>query len=107
MSINVNKNINYALAQQVIAAANNHMATTGGGTYQQWYAGITSDYQQRLAAHGADATTYPKVYDCGNDDTSRYVEQAFLAKGCQGDTGGGDYRGRYFYVYKTNRNTRP
>jgi hypothetical protein len=95
------------LAQQIIAATIKHMTAAGGGTYSQWYAGITSDYQQRLAAHGADATTYPKVYDCKNDDTARYVEKHFLAKGCKGDTGGGDYRGRYFYVYKTNRNTRP
>lgn len=99
--------LNYALAQQVIAAANNHIATTGGGTYQQWYAGITCDPQKRLADHGADASAYPKVCDCVNDDTARYVEQYFLQKGCRGDTGGGDYRGRYFYVYKMNYKTRP
>jgi hypothetical protein len=106
MNINSNTNINYTLAQKVIADANTHIAANGN-FYRQWYAGITSDPKQRLAAHGADSTAYPKVYDCRNDETSRYVEQHFLGKGCQGDTGGGDYRGRYFYVYKTNRNTRP
>jgi hypothetical protein len=107
MSVSVNRNIDYALAQRVIAAANNHMASTGGGTYQQWYAGITCNPQQRLSEHGADASAYPKVYDCGNDDTARYVEQHFLAKGCKGNGGGGDNRGRYFYVYKINYKTRP
>lgn len=80
-----------------------------GGTYTQWYAGVASDPKKRLFNdHNVNehADNWIHSRQLGNDTSARSVEQHFLAKGCKGAPGGGDYTTCCAYAYKINGHTR-
>ncbi len=74
-----------------------------------WYAGITSDIDQRL--HGdhkvprKDHWFAHRTTDTAND--ARAVEEALLKSGCDGGTGGGDATARTVYAYLKTQDTAP
>ncbi len=80
---------------------------TNKGGYSAYYIGITKDIKARLFG-------YHKVnkdlnictcYKANSDKIARDVEQYFLAKGCDGGTGGGDESATFVYCYKISWNT--
>lgn len=79
-----------------------------GGVYKGWYAGVASDPRTRLFNdHSVNEKGDAWIFrDCGTDTAARKVEDYFLAKGCDGDTGGGDRSTKYVYAYKANAHTR-
>lgn len=93
--------------QQIITDVVNHINQCGG-SYRDWYAGIASDPKERLfSGHGVNKETDAWIHrPCGSEDVARDIERHFLAKGCQGDEGGGDYRTAHFYAYKVRPHTR-
>ena len=103
----VTSSVNLAVANKVIADVENYIRTNGGA-YSAWYAGIATDPEKRLFVdHNVLRNGGQWIYrDCGNDSTSRYVEDYFLRKGCKGDSGGGDSSTKYFYAYKVTSYTR-
>jgi hypothetical protein len=80
-----------------------------GGPYSAWYAGIATDPRVRLFNdHGVAEKNDAWIFeDCVTDIAARKVEEHFLAKGCDGDTGGGDSLTKYAYAYKKNLYTNP
>jgi hypothetical protein len=97
-----------ATAQQAIQDIEDHIRKCGG-PYSAWYAGIASDPKTRLFNdHGVSEKSDAWIYeDCVTDTAARKVEDHFLAKGCAGDTGGGDSSTKYAYAYKKNSHTKP
>ncbi|MEW6738555.1 MAG: hypothetical protein ACOYU2_07405 [Nitrospirota bacterium] len=93
---------------QVIQEMDDHIKNNGGG-YSSWYAGIASDPRKRLFNdHSVQEKGDAWIYrDCGSDIAARQVEEHFLKKGCDGDTGGGDATTKYAYAYKRNSHTNP
>ncbi len=80
-----------------------------GGSYRDWYAGITSDPKQRLfVEHGVSESSGYWVYDnTYSTQDARDVEVYLLRLGCDGGIGGGDYMSRTVYAYRKAANTRP
>ena len=80
-----------------------------GGRFSDWYAGIASDPKARLFnGHSVSEKEDAWIYsDCGSEAGARDVEDYFLKKGCDGDTGGGDRSTRFAYLYKKNGHTNP
>lgn len=97
-----------ATAQQAIQDIEDHIRECGG-TYSAWYAGIATDPRSRLFnGHAVAEKSDSWIYrDCETDSAARKVEDYFLAKGCDGDTGGGDSSTKYAYAYKKNAHTKP
>ena len=67
------------------------------GDYGSWYIGVTSDPEQRRRGH--DNPPSWRAWNAGLESEARYIEKFFLARGMQGDTGGG-YNPTYVYIYK-------
>lgn len=80
-----------------------------GGRYAEWYAGIAFDPRKRLFNdHNVNEKSDAWIYrDCGSETDARSVEEYFLKKGCDGNTGGGDRSTKYVYLYKENGHTNP
>lgn len=80
-----------------------------GGPYTAWYCGIASDWQDRLFNdHQVPRQGHWYIArQCYNDTDARNVEQALLALGCDGGTGGGDSTTAYVYAYLKSRETNP
>jgi len=90
------------LISEVLAYIRNN-----GGRYQEWYAGITSDPQERMfTAHGVRKDGDSWIFrDAGHETTARDAEKHLLSLGMLGDTGGGDYSTKYVYAYKVRPHT--
>ena len=93
---------------QTINAFETYIRKNGGG-YSQWYVGVAANPKERLlfghnVKEGSDLCLTSN--HLGTDTVARNVEQYFLAKGCKGASGGGDYTARYAYTYKINGHTR-
>jgi hypothetical protein len=97
-----------ATTQEAIQKIENYIHQNGG-QYSAWYAGIATYPRTRLFTdHGVAEKTDAWIYeDCLTDTSARKVEDYFLAKGCDGDTGGGDSSTKYVYAYKKNSHSRP
>lgn len=97
-----------ATTQQAVQDIDNHIRNNGGA-YSTWYAGIATYPRARLFTdHGVAEKTDAWIYeDCVTETSARKVEEHFLAKGCDGDTGGGDSSTKYAYAYKKNSHTKP
>lgn len=97
-----------ATAQQAIQEIDDYIRKHGG-PYSAWYAGIATDPRSRpFNDHGVAEKGDAWIYvDCLTDSAARKVEEHFLAKGCDGDTGGGDSSTKYAYAYKKNAHTKP
>jgi len=101
-------NITETKVQQVIAEIEKYMRQFSG-YYSDWYVGITEDPRKRLFEdHQVKEKGDLWIYqDCGSESNAREVEEYFLKKGCDGGTGGGDYKTTYAYAYKKNPHTNP
>jgi len=78
-----------------------------GGSYSDWYVGITGDRDQRLfVEHNVDKNGCWISCKTSSSDLSRAVEKYFINKqGTQGGTGGGDDDSVYVYAYKVTDST--
>mgnify|MGYP001573675134 CR=1 FL=1 len=95
-------------AQQIAQDFKEYMAKNGG-SYNDWYVGITSDINQRLftdhdVRENGDAWIHAPA---DTNNVARSVEKYFLDLGCDGGTGGGDYTSKTVYTYKKNSHTNP
>lgn len=93
---------------QIIEEFDDYILKNGGG-YSLWYIGVASYPQDRLFNdHNVDKNNDAWIYrDYGSEYAARVVEKHFLAKGCDGGTGGGDSSTKYAYAYKKKPHTRP
>ena len=79
-----------------------------GGDYAAFYVGVSANAKRRLfnehqvARKGA--YTRRRAFTA---DKAREVEQHFLNKGCEGDTGGGEDTADRIYAYKMTAATDP
>lgn len=81
-----------------------------GSTYFSWYAGIASDWGDRLFGDHQVPRKDDYWYiarQCFNDTDARDVEQALLNLGCDGGGGGGDHTTVYVYAYLKGSQTNP
>jgi len=93
--------------QQVVSEILTYIRNNGG-RYADWYAGITSDPQQRLfVEHAVKKSGDAWISrDAENETMARYAEKQFLDLGMIGDVGGGDSTTRYVYAYKIGPHTK-
>ncbi len=91
---------------EIVTDISNHIKKRGG-SYAEYYCGITNDAERRLFdEHNVDKEHGVWIYRTANsDDVARKVEQYFLAKGCEGGSGGGDEDSNVVYCYKITRTT--
>ena len=79
-----------------------------GGTYNTWYAGITTDINKRLHGdhnvpkEGGSSWIWRRTTSAA---AARNVEKALLEQGMKGDTGGGDETSDCVYCYKITNTT--
>lgn len=80
-----------------------------GGTFSNWYCGITANIESRLFGdHGVPRKEHWFAYrECTSSEGARNVEKAFLGHGCDGGTGGGDDTAVYVYAYLKTSITKP
>lgn len=80
-----------------------------GGPASSWYAGITSDIDQRLFnAHRVPRQDHWFVYREGfTTEDVRAVEAALIKFGCDGGRGGGDDSATLVYAYLKTSVTDP
>lgn len=95
-------------SQQIVQEIASYIQSNGG-SYHNWYAGITSDVDQRLF----DDHVVDKKYDywifqtADSSDSARNAEDSLHNLGCDGDSGGGDSGAVTVYAYKKNSHTNP
>jgi hypothetical protein len=96
-----------ATAQQIIADIEAHIRKSGHA-YREWYAGVTSDIEERLfRAHGVSRENHWWIHrETTSSDIARNVEAYLLRQGCQGGGGGGDNSSRWVYAYVITSQTR-
>jgi hypothetical protein len=72
-----------------------------GKPFSEWYAGITSDLEERLhGAHRVPKTNHWRsVREADSHRDARAVEAALHELGCQGAGGGGDHTAVFVYAY--------
>lgn len=80
-----------------------------GGSYSSWYAGIASDWEDRLFNdHQVPKKDYWYIArQCLTDTDARNVEAALIKLGCDGGGGGGDHTTVYVYAYLKGSVTDP
>ena len=80
-----------------------------GGEPSGWYAGIASDWEDRLFnQHNIPRKDYWRTTEqCYTSDDARKVERALLNYGCDGGGGGGDETTVYVYAYLKGEMTDP
>jgi hypothetical protein len=80
-----------------------------GGPASSWYAGIASDWSDRLFnGHNVSRTDHWYIArQCFNADDARRVEAALINFGCDGGGGGGDRSTVYVYAYLKSAVTTP
>ena len=79
------------------------------GAYSSWYAGIASDWEDRLFnEHQVPRQGHWYIArQCYNDTEARAVEKALLQLGCDGGRGGGDPTTVFVYAYLKGTMTNP
>jgi len=81
-----------------------------GGSYPNWYVGISKDAKHRLFdEHGVDEQDDRWIYSRAySSQAARNVESYFVNElGTDGGTGGGDEDADYVYAYKKSAHTNP
>ena len=81
----------------------------GNDDYSNWYVGITNDIDRRLfGEHKVDMKQDRWIHSpADSKDVAREVEEYFLDKGMDGDTGGGNDDTIHVYAFKKNGHTDP
>ncbi len=79
------------------------------GDYEEWYIGITDNPDRRLFdEHKVDKKCKNHFYrETSSNDIARYIEQYFLALGCNGGAGGGEKDSVWVYGYIMTSRTKP
>lgn len=86
--------------QQIVVDFSSYISQNGN-IFSQWYIGITADINQRLfTEHLVQQTDIWIHSPADTNEVARSVEKYFLDRGCDGDTGGGDFASTYVYAYK-------
>ncbi len=77
-----------------------------GGTFSQWYCGITNNPDHTLfVRHNVARNSAYFHKECFTEGSSRDTERRLLARGCDGGGGGGGIRSVHVYVYRITQNT--
>ncbi|MEM6899561.1 MAG: hypothetical protein AAF583_07325 [Pseudomonadota bacterium] len=95
-------------AQSVVDEIAAHIQKQGGAP-SDWYAGITSNVEQRVFGdHSVPRKDHWRIHRCAkSSDDARAAEKALLDWGCDGGGGGGDDSSVYVYAYLKSPGTRP
>ena len=94
--------------QQILADIKAHIAECGG-SYSDWYVGITEDAKERVfEGHGVEKGKDPYIWRTAtSSEVVREIEKYFLDIGCDGGGGGGDDDADIVYAYKKSSRTDP
>ena len=92
---------------QIIADINSHLQKSEKQYYSDFYIGITNDIGRRLfGEHNVSKEHGWWIYRKGdNKAVAQAVEEYYLDKGMQGDTGGGSEDTTYVYCYEITNYT--
>ena len=88
-----------ATKEKIIADITNYLQTSN---YPGFYIGITNDVERRLfEEHNVSKQNGCWIYiEADSKSIAQDVEEYFLDKGMQGDTGGGNDDSTYVYCYQ-------
>jgi len=80
-----------------------------GGIYKTWYAGITSDIEEKLHGdhHVPKEDHWFIACKTSSNREARAIEEALLELGIDGGTNGGDTTSDFVYCYKKTYATHP
>jgi hypothetical protein len=95
--------------QAIIDAFEEHIRKGGGG-YEAWYVGISSDAHDRLFnQHGVREEGDWSIYETAtSSEFAREIESYFVnIRGTDGGPGGGDENADMVYAYKKAAHTDP
>lgn len=92
---------------QIIADINSHLQKSEKQYYSDFYIGITNDIDRRLfGEHNVSKEHGWWIYRKGDTKAvAQAVEEYYLDKGMQGDTGGGSEDTTYVYCYEITNYT--
>lgn len=93
---------------QIIAAIDAHLQKSTKQYYSDFYIGITNDVHRRLfTEHNVDKANAWWIYrDAIDKATALAVENYYLNKGMEGNTGGGTDDSTYVYCYQISGSTK-
>lgn len=92
---------------QIVSDIDTRISKSGAKYYSQFYVGITNDIHRRLfTEHKVDEKNGWWIwYKASSKQIAQDVEEHYLYKGMQGDTGGGTDNSVYVYCYYITNNT--
>ncbi len=95
-------------AKEIISDFEEHLAKSNKQYYSDFYVGITNDIERRLfTEHNVDKNDSWWIYRTATNKTeAQNVEEYFLSKGMEGDTGGGTDNSIYVYCYEIASSTK-
>ncbi len=95
-------------AQQIADDINNHLQKDSVTHYSAYYIGITNDIERRLFnEHNVSKEGHWFIYRKAiSKAAAQAVEEHFLNKGMQGDTGGGSDDTTWVYCYRISNQTK-
>ena len=88
-------------------AIDSHLGRSRKEYYNDFYIGITDNIEERLFGfHKVPREGHWYIWrPADSAETARKIERYYLAKGMDGDTGGGDGDTRYVYCYEIKKGT--
>ena len=94
--------------QEIINEIAAHIADLGG-SYSEWYVGITENAKRRIfEEHGVEKDKDKYIWrTASSSSVARAIEKYFLDLGCDGGGGGGEYDAVIVYAYKKSARTDP
>jgi hypothetical protein len=95
-------------ASQIVEAIKEHTRKSGAKYWSEWYAGITSDIDQRLHGdHKVPEKDFWYIWrEAISSQAARDAEAELLKLGYKGGSGGGDDDSTFVYAYKITSITR-
>ncbi len=92
---------------QIVADFDSHLQSSQREYYSDFYVGITNDVERRLfGEHNVQREKNWWIFREALDKvTAQKVEEYYLDKGMQGDTGGGNDDTVFVYCYEIDNNT--
>lgn len=95
-------------AQEIVDEISAHIQKQGGPT-SAWYAGVTSNVDQRVfAEHRVPRKDHWRAHRKAiSSDAARAAEKELLNWGCDGGGGGGDDSSVFVYAYLKSSVTQP
>lgn len=96
--------------EEIIADIDAHLQKSKKYYYSDFYIGITNDIERRLfIEHNVKkevGAAWWITREAINKETAQSVEEYYLDKGMQGDTGGGNDDSTYVYCYEITSTTK-